>query len=303
MTISRVVETAKRGVWLAYHRNRLIRVSLSPMVLARRAFFGNARQHQLKVIDHLGRILSDAPQVRLPHFRGTFFVEARSDMFKRVALGDSYEEALAGVVERGVDTNKDAIDVGANCGFYTVLLARMLPGRKVISVEPTDGALKLLRRNIELNCVEGNVTVFQGVATDKEGSANLNVIEGREEYSTLGGIVHPSVILAEATSRSIRVAATTVDHLVISTGISCGFIKIDVEGHECAVLKGARETLLNHRPLVLAELADPLLRSNGSSALEVIHFMKDLNYNVVDPGDPAITPGKKAYGDILCIPQ
>ena len=239
--------------------------------------------------------------MRLSHFRGKFFIGARSDIFKRIALGDPYEDYLVRSIEERIDIKRDAIDVGSNCGFYTVLFAKLLPDRKVVSVEPTDSAIKLLRRNIALNCVTENVFIYEGVATDNEGTANINVIEGREEYSTLGSISHPAIISSEATLH--QVAATTVDRLVSSTGISCGFIKIDVEGHECGVLKGSRETLLKHRPVVLAELADPLLRANGSSASEIIEFMKSCGYDVLNPRDPSIAAGSELYSDVLCIPR
>ena len=282
--MQRTIEATKRRIRIAYQWSPLIHIILAPAIYARRALFGNMRDQQAKIIDRLGEILSDAPQVRLPQFRGEFFVGARSDIFRRIALGDSYEDYLVRYIEERIDIKRDAIDVGANCGFYTVLLAKLLPDRKVISVEPTNNAVKLLRRNITLNRVSANVFVYEGVATDKEGTANINVIEGRE------AVPH-------------QVAATTIDQLAGSTGISCGFIKLDVEGHECAVLKGARETLLNHRPVILAELVDPLLRSNGSSAYEMIEFMKGCGYDVVDPRDPTKFADSKFSGDVLCIPR
>ena len=180
--MQRTIEATKRRIRIAYQWSPLIHIILAPAIYARRALFGNMRDQQAKIIDRLGEILSDAPQVRLPQFRGEFFVGARSDIFRRIALGDSYEDYLVRYIEERIDIKRDAIDVGANCGFYTVLLAKLLPDRKVISVEPTNNAVKLLRRNITLNRVSANVFVYEGVATDKEGTANINVIEGREEY-------------------------------------------------------------------------------------------------------------------------
>lgn len=301
MAQTKILDEAKRMLWLAYKRNPAVRMILGPAVYLRRIVFNNARYHGSKVVDRLRDILSDDPQINLSHFRGKFFVGVQSDLFKRIVLGDSYEDGLAKVIEEKIDRNRDAIDVGANCGFYTVLLAKLLAERRIVAIEPTKNALKNLRRNIELNFISRNVVVYEGVATDKKGETTLNIIDGHEEFSTIGGMVHPAMISEQ--SKSIKVSATTIDEIVNSTGISCGFIKIDVEGHEFSVLSGARETLRKHRPLILAELADPLLKANGSSASEVMRLMKDMGYRVIDPLEPSVPPGTKDYGDILCLPE
>lgn len=290
MRESRLVNWLKMPLQSRFGRLRLLR----------RALFRNAERHQLEVVSRLARMFADAPELQLPQFKGRFFVGARSDIFRRIALGDSYEEFLVRVIEQRIDRTRDAVDVGANCGFYTVLLAKLVPKRKVIAIEPTEGALQLLRRNLCANNVSERVLVCEAVATTEQGTAGLKVIEGREEYSTLGEIVHPAVGVDRVVDREVK--ATTVDDLVNSTGISCGFMKIDVEGHEHSVLKGAQQTLLTHRPLVLAELADPLLRANGSSAAQVIAFMRTCGYEVLDARNGANVPGSVPYGDILCIP-
>lgn len=81
-----------------------------------------------------------------------------------------------------------------------------------------------------------------------------------------------------------------------------GLIKVDVEGAEGFVFRGARETLKTHRPTVISELARPLLRENGSSPEEILEIFAECNYRVVDMNDPDRKPGVADFTDIVATP-
>jgi hypothetical protein len=63
-----------------------------------------------------------------------------------------------------------------------------------------------------------------------------------------------------------------------------------------------RQVLERNRPVILSELSDPLLRKNRSSSESVINFIKGYDYHVTDPLNQNLPPGKRAYGDIFCVP-
>ena len=199
-----------------------------------------------------------------------------------------------------LDPHRDAVDIGANIGFYAVLFAKRLDGRRVLAVEPTRNALARLRRNIALNAVESKTIVFEGVASNQSGWLEIKTISGLEEYSSLGAMDHPSI--AGVAFVTERVEARTLDELVADHGLDCGFVKADVEGVEHTVFEGGQRTLAQQRPVVLSELSDYLLRKNGSSSLEVVRFFEALDYVVVDPQHPGEKPGRRLFGDILCLP-
>src|SRR3546814_8596085 len=79
-----------------------------------------------------------------------------------------------------------------------------------------------------------------------DGMAMLNVVKGREEYSSMAGIVHPSAV-GEVTE-SINVKTRTIDSLVAEHGLRPALLKVDVEGAEGMVFAGAERTLKEHRP-------------------------------------------------------
>src|SRR3546814_12971643 len=93
--------------------------------------------------------------------------------------------------------------------------------------------------------------------------AMLNVVKGREEYSSMAGIVHPSAV-GEVTE-SINVKTRTIDSLVAEHGLRPALLKVDVEGAEGMVFAGAERQLKEHRTVVLAEFSRPLLLKNGTS--------------------------------------
>ena len=130
----------------------------------------------------------------------------------------------------------------------------------------------------------------------------INTIAGKEEYSSVGPIEHPSV-RGQLTSSYI-VEASKLDTLVETFGLNPGFVKIDVEGAEHQVFAGATNTLLKHRPVILSELTDSLLRKNGSSSDRVIAFLATLGYDVVNPlGGAQGVAGTGDFETILCLPR
>src|SRR3546814_12168918 len=102
--------------------------------------------------------------------------------------------------------------------------------------------------------------------------AMLNVVKGREEYSSMAGIVHPSAV-GEVTE-SINVKTRTIDSLVAEHGLRPALLKVDVEGAEGMVFAGAERTFEEHRPVVLAEFYRPRLFKNGCSAEANLTFFE-----------------------------
>jgi FkbM family methyltransferase len=227
-------------------------------------------------------------------------VGSHSDLFRIAASTGSYEPKLAEVCASQLSVDRDAIDIGANVGFYTVLFAQLLPNRRVLSIEPAERALARLQVNLELNGVRDRVVVFSGVASSRKGEARLHTVVGREEYSSLGSMTHPRI--CGSACAVVPVACETIDNLVHEHGLDPGFVKLDVEGMEHAVLDGMRDVLQNKRPTILLELLDPLLRRNGSSSRQVIDFLRSYGYDVSDPTDLTSDVGNWTCGELLCVP-
>lgn len=290
-----------------YQKHAAVRVLLSPVVAIRQILgINNASKqaacdsHQAIILQNLQDLLTEDPVVNVREFGGFFRINAASHLFARIVRDRSYEPEIATLVDRFLPRDRDVVDVGANIGLFTVKFAKLIDQARVLAIEPTDNALLRLKDNITRNAVGERVILFQGVATDHDGSEEINYIDGREEYSTLGVLAHPSV--AGESQQTKQVHAATLDALVAQHGLSPGFMKIDVEGAEHLVLGGAAGTLKHHRPIILCEICDPLLRNNKSSAEAVIEIIRNAAYDVFDAANPDRIAGEDAYGNIICFP-
>src|SRR3546814_12269436 len=85
---------------------------------------------------------------------------------------------------------------------------------------------------------------------------------GREEESAIAAL-HPAARVENGVQEH-TVASDRLDDLVIRHDLKPGLIKVDVEGAEGLVFRGAMETLNKFRPVILSELSDPLLRDLGT---------------------------------------
>lgn len=262
-----------------------------------------ARDHRAmqQVIDHLAAALVEDPCVRVPEFQGSFYLDARSALLRRLLTTGHYEPELSALCIAHLNPARDALDIGANVGFHAVLFGRQLQQGRVLSVEPTRNALRRLQRNVAHNGVADRVIVHHGAVAAAAGTVELHTIEGREEFSSLADIVHPAVAGEAVQVESVQ--AEPLDALVARYGLDPAFLKIDVEGAELGVLQGASQVLRQHRPIILAELSDPLLRANGTSAQAVVDFIAGFDYDIRDPLRPDAVPGTREYGDILCRPR
>lgn len=183
-----------------------------------------------------------------------------------------------------------------------MLFAQLLEeGQRVLAVEPAPGALCYLRENLTANGIEDKVIVFAGVVAEVEGKMKIHIIADLEEYSSVGGIVHPNAQCRDATV--VEVDANTVDNLVVENGLEPGLIKIDTEGAEYSVLLGAEVTLQRNRPVVLAELSDILLANTDRSVDDIVSFLEGCDYRVVDAADSRQVVRSPFVGDVVALPD
>lgn len=280
----------------------VIKTVLYPAVIVRRSLLKKKYLWQRDVMNTLGEMLISNPVIRVDEFKGVFAIDPHSDLFYRVVMQKCYEPQLVKFCLKYLDENRDVIDVGANIGFYTVMFAKNIAQqRKVLSIEPTRNALKNLRRNIELNGVIDKIEVFEGVASNRKGVAEIKTIKGKEEYSSLGEMKLPNIQNEKWVSE--EVISATLDELVEEKSLDPGFIKVDVEGAEHLVFEGAQKVLGDKRPIIFAELHHSLLRQKGSSAKEVINLIIAHEYDLFDPIHPSIQPGAKDTWSIVCFPK
>lgn len=126
------------------------------------------------------------------------------------------------------------IDVGAYTGLYSLVAAKF--GAKAYAIEPNGDVFKRLNENIELN--KANIVTINKAASDSPGVCSMQL--SRSTKLTSGGKL--------ISGSGINVI--TIDSLCIDDARA---IKIDVEGHECEVLTGAKMTIEKCSPVIITE--------------------------------------------------
>lgn len=166
------------------------------------------------------------------------------------------------------------VDIGANLGWYSFHAAPLVgPEGRVHAFEIDHRPLQCLTRTIAFN-PDLPITLHRLAIGDANGEVAF-VEEKESGHSRLA-----------PDNRGRRVPMRSLDALFATREMArFKALKIDVEGAELRVLRGARRLLEQHRPLVVCELVEANLRVLGGSPAEVVAFLKDLGYQVADlPG-------------------
>lgn len=158
-------------------------------------------------------------------------------------------------------------DIGANVGFFTLLSARLCaPGGSVVAFEPFPRNLNYLHQHVALNRLV-NVTVVEAAVSDVCGAGFLGGRAGNPA----------EVALAR---EGLPVSLVTIDECVARRGLPPPhLLKIDVEGAESAVLRGAASVLSSCRPAVI-------LSCHGWQQHEICsRFLEELGYRITEQRD------------------
>jgi FkbM family methyltransferase len=168
-----------------------------------------------------------------------------------------------------------AVDVGANVGLFTSLLARR--SKYVIAFEPNPACVEHLSKVVPRNC-----EVIAKAASDREGMSTLRVpLAGSVPMDALASIETANRFETETRSTGFvthRVETMTLDKVLLAGSRSderVAFINIDAEGHEFAVLRGAEGVIKSQRPVFLIELE----YRHGAAVADVFAWLKGLGYS------------------------
>jgi FkbM family methyltransferase len=167
------------------------------------------------------------------------------------------------------------VDIGAYIGLYTIIASKRVGANgKVIAIEADPSNFELLNRNIKVNQLT-NIISLNNAVYSKETKLKL-YLPGEE----LGHTTYNTVMSDRAKNEDkfVEVSANTLDYLLQLKEITdVNWVKIDVEGAEFEVLKGAHNLLLNSRNIVI------LMEVHGSTndyRLKLEEFIRSYNLKI-----------------------
>jgi FkbM family methyltransferase len=197
----------------------------------------------------------------LEHWPALYAALLRLRAYLRPTAGEPELRLLPGLCP-GDET---AIDVGANHGDYSAILVDL--ARDVIAVEPNPGIVRVLEARLGDQIRRQRLQLVRGALGAEAGTARLFVPDAG---SGLGSLDAPQIATA---GKAIDVSVSRLDDL--ARGRRVGFIKIDVEGYEVAVLRGGMAIISDSRPTLLIEIEE---RHRKGALEEVCHLLKPLGY-------------------------
>jgi FkbM family methyltransferase len=172
-----------------------------------------------------------------------FMLDTKDYVMKQIYLFDIYEKNTVRHILKFLKPTDLFVDIGANIGAYSIIMATRLPQGRVISFEPNKRAASFLEQNIELNGLQ-NMTIEPFGLSDKKETAIM--------YSYTAGMTTASFNKGFDSPLKEEIPLITLDEYCDQNRIKeIDIMKIDVEGHEPKVLEGAKDVIRRSKRLKL----------------------------------------------------
>jgi len=211
---------------------------------------------------------------------------------------DAEYQKLAAAAAPHVDPMGTIFDIGANIGYFTLLLTRKVGFRgKAYLFEPIPNLAELCRQTFAGGTDHVTEVCPYGLS-DTDGEVEL--------FVAANGNIGWNTLIAESATGDMERLAITV-RAFDGCGVSArpSFMKIDVEGAEYKVLRGMREALgtWNPRPVILCEIGWGRQHPDWEAELSVFASLRDLGYRFsdIDGGEVRIADLERTT-DVLCLP-
>jgi FkbM family methyltransferase len=226
-----------------------------------RAQAGRSQEEEWTVVEvTLGQYrVTEKPGEGGAHVIGTgllFYTGGERNVIADAMIAGGYERNEADFMRRVVRPGMHAIDVGAHLGVHTLQLAVLVGDRgSVTALEPLEEYTTCLARSLRANGLTDRVRIVQAAAGDTAGSRSIVVrAPGLEQANAH---LAPERLAFQEGRAMRRVSMMTLDDCIVRRPV--GFIKLDVEGAESLVIRGAARLLADDRPIVLADLHPHLM--------------------------------------------
>jgi FkbM family methyltransferase len=187
---------------------------------------------------------------------------------QRIALG-KYEEYETSLMLRQVRCDSVVVDVGANIGYYTLLMAQK--AKRVYAIEPEGGNFEILKKNVTANKLK-NVVLIKAAAGEKKGEMRL--IKDKENFGNhrLKSLSAKAASPIEEREKLEKVSVIRLDDIFEKERVD--LIKIDVQGWESAVIEGAKNIIKRDSPTLFLEYWPEGMKESKLDGGKMLTFLK-----------------------------
>ena len=191
------------------------------------------------------------------------------------------------------------VDIGANIGFTTLNFATRCRQGCVYAYEPDALNFSKLERNVSLNH-------FHNIFVSRKGmgdfATNVQLMRMNKHHSGMNRV--SGTAREDLVSEKIEIVRLD-DEVSLLNPVRIDLIKIDVEGYELKVVRGAMETIRKFKPILFIELIEGNLRRYGDSSETLVKLVRELGYRAFDARSHQIMEDEtwdNMETDILCLP-
>jgi FkbM family methyltransferase len=208
---------------------------------------------------------------------GMMILDTNDHLARRLRCEEAFEPEVRQEFERIASRGVNVVDIGANIGYYTILASRLAgPDKRVFSFEPQANMVNKLRRNIEANALR-NVEVFSCALADKPGTVAFNLpAEGIEAF----GSMHANGRFKVA--KTVDVETDRLDDVLERLGNpKIGLVKMDAEGAELLILRGAAKLLSSpDKPDLIFEANEVNCKPFGYCVFDMLQYVHSFGYKL-----------------------
>jgi FkbM family methyltransferase len=216
----------------------------------------------------------------------------------------SYEPEVRAQIKRWLTPGGCAADVGANVGWHALLMATIVgPGGRVFAFEPNDSTRERLNVGIHANHLD-QIVVDSRALSDRIGTTGFAAPKAGELWDGTG---HMTGATGDGPGADGTVSCVTLDAFVAERNLDrLDFLKIDVEGWELSVLRGASHTLAALAPAIVFEYDPAYIARCGGSAAALNACLAAAHYSLfmLDARRPPVPIERLELvgGNILALP-
>ena len=237
------------------------------------------------------RVFNKGPNTQVKRSGVRWNLDLREGIDFSIWLLGSFEPETVRCYQQIVKAGDIVLDIGANIGSHTLLLAQAVGSEgRVYAFEPTDFAFRKLMSNRLLNPnLVSRIHCFQYMLVDQAiaGNATPSLYSSwplKEDVDLHE--LHQGRLMTTAGAE-----ARTLDSVILRLKLDrVNCIKLDIDGFECGMMRGAREVLSRWRPVIIMELAPYALKEQGASLSDLIGLLKQYGYSLFDLSKGAPLP-------------
>jgi len=202
------------------------------------------------------------------------FLDFLDPIDRQIILNQEYEKLEINYLIKEIKKNNilHFIDIGANCGYYSIFIAKNISNIIVQSYEPNKEAFLKFKKTLEINpFLKEKINIYNFGLSAERGELKMQSMV-KHGYSQTGG----STIIENISHKNFDVydAQFEIGDKIINQNKNTIAIKIDVEGYEINVLKGLKNTIMNNKIIIQIEIFEKNFK-------KVNNFLTSLDYKMI----------------------